>query len=72
MFGRRTKAKNRSIASLKSVEGVSVTCTKSKLEAHNQHLGRVCVDSDFDNDWKGRKWKLVIRCHLRMPFYIRE
>ena len=53
--GRRTKAKNRSIASLKGVEGVSVTSTKGKLEVlqkHNQHLGRVSVDSDFDDDWK--------------------
>ena len=53
--GRRTKAKNRGIASLKGVEGVSVTSTKGKLEVlqkHYQHFGRVSVDSDFDDDWK--------------------
>ena len=47
-------AKNRSIASLKGVEGVSVTSTKGKLEVlqkHYQHLGRVSVD--FDDDWRG-------------------
>ena len=52
---RRTKAKNRGVASLKGVEGVSVTSTKGKLEVlekHYQHLGRVSVDSDFDDDWK--------------------
>ena len=45
--GRRTKAKNRSIASLKGVEGVSVTSTKGTLEVlqkHYQHLGRVSID----------------------------
>ena len=30
--GRRTKTKNRCIASLKGVEGVSVTSTKGRLE----------------------------------------
>ena len=41
---------------MKSVEGVSVTSTKGKLgvlQKHYQHLGRVSVDSDFDEDWKG-------------------
>ena len=54
IVGRRTKAKSRSIASLKGVEGVSVTSTKGKLEVlqkHYQQLGRVSVDSDFDEDW---------------------
>ena len=40
---------------MKSVEGVSVTSTKGKLEVlqkHYEHLGRVSIDSDFDNDWK--------------------
>ena len=53
--GRRTTAKNRSIPSLKGVEGVSVTSTNGKLEVlqkHYQHLGRISVDSDFDDDWK--------------------
>ena len=48
--GRRTKVKNRGIASLKGVEEVSLTSTKGKLEVlqkHYQHLGRV---SDFDDD----------------------
>ena len=35
--GRRTKAKNRSIASVKSLEGVSVTSTKGKLEVLQMH-----------------------------------
>ena len=52
--GRTTKAKNRGIASFKSVEGVSVTSTKGKLEVLQKHLGRVSVDSDFDDDWKWR------------------
>ena len=51
--GRRTKAKNRGIASLKGVEGVSVTSTKGKLEVLQKHLGRVSADSDFDDNWKG-------------------
>ena len=63
--GRRTKAKNRSIASLKGVEGVSVTSTKGKLEVlqkHYQHLGRVSVDSDFDDDWKEEVESKVEAC----------
>ena len=40
--GRRTKAKNRGIAFLKSVE-VSVTSTKGKLEVLQKHYGRVSV-----------------------------
>ena len=34
---------------------MSVTSTKGKLEVlqkHYQHLGRVSVDSDLDDDWK--------------------
>ena len=62
---RRTKAKNRSIASLKGVEGVSVTSTKGKLEMlqkRYQHLGRVSVDSDFDDDWKEEVESKVEAC----------
>ena len=64
-IGRRTKAKNRSIASVKGVEGVSVTSTKGKLEVlqkHYQHLGRVSVDSDFDDDWKEEVESKVEAC----------
>ena len=62
--GRRAKAKNRCIASLKGVEGLSVTSTKGKLEVlqkHYQHLGRVSVDSDFD-DWKEEVESKVEAC----------
>ena len=54
-IGRRTTAKNWSIPSLKSFKGVSVTSTNGKLEVlqkHYQHLGRISVDSDFDDYWK--------------------
>ena len=63
--GKRTKAKNRGIDSLKGVEGVSVTSTKGKLEVlqkHYQHLGRVSVDSDFDDDWKEEVESKVEAC----------
>ena len=63
--GRRTKAKNRGIASLKGVEGVSVTSTKGKLEVlqkHYEHLGRVSIDSDFDDHWKGEVESKVEAC----------
>ena len=58
----RTKAKNRGNVFLKSVEGVSVTSTKGKLEVlqkHYEHLGRVSVDSD---DWKGEVESKVEAC----------
>ena len=58
--GWRIKAKNRVIASLKSVEGVSVTSTKAKVDY--QHLGRVSVDSDFDDDWKREVKSKVEAC----------
>ena len=64
--GRRAKAKNRGIASLTSVERVSVTSTKGKLEVlqkHYEHLGRVSVDSDFDDVWKGEIESRVEACH---------
>ena len=42
--GRRTKAKNRGIASLKGVKGVSATCTKGKLEVlHSIWVGLVIL-----------------------------
>ena len=62
---RRTEAKNRGIASLKGVEGVSVTSTKGKLEVlqkHYQHLGRVSVDSGIDDDWKEEVKSKVEAC----------
>ena len=61
----RTKAKNRGTASLKGAEGVSVTSTKGKLEVlqkHYQHLGRVSVDSEFDDDWKEEVESKVEAC----------
>ena len=70
---RKTKAKNRGTASLKSVEGVSVTSTKGKLEVLQKHyepLGRVSVDSDFHDDWKGEVESRVEGCQgrVKMPF----
>ena len=50
---------------MKGVEGVSVTSTKGKLEVlqkHYQHLGRVSVDSDFDDDWKEEVESKVEAC----------
>ena len=70
--GRRTKAKNRGIDSLKGVEGVSVTSTKGKLEVlqkHYQHLGRVSVDSDFDDDWKEEDDSKVEACYYYYYYY---
>ena len=70
LVGRTKKAKNRGIASLKGVEGVSITSTKGKLEVlqkHYQHMGRVSIDSDFDEIGKV-EWKLVVGCqgHVRI------
>ena len=69
--GRRTKAKNRGIASLK---GVSVTSTKGKLELlqkHYEHLGRVMLIVILMMIAKGGsrvKWQLVLGCqgHVTM------
>ena len=50
---------------MKGVEGVSVTSTKGKLEVlqkHYQHLGRVSVDSDFEDDWKQEVESKVETC----------
>ena len=50
---------------MKGVEGVSVTSTKGKLEVlqkHYKHLGRVSVDSDFDDDWKEEVESKVEAC----------
>ena len=50
---------------LEGGEEVSVTSTKGKLEVlqkHYQHLGRVSVDSDFDDDWKGEVENKVEAC----------
>ena len=44
---------------------MSVTSTKGKLEVlqkHYQHLGRVSVDSDFDDDWKEEVESKVEAC----------
>ena len=53
--GRKTKGKKSSISSLRNEAGVSITSVKGKLEVlqkHYQRLGRVSVDSDFDDGWK--------------------
>ena len=53
--GRKTKGKNKNIASLKSVTGMSITCTRGKLEVlqkHYQLLSKTNVDSVFDANWK--------------------
>ena len=52
-------------ASLKNEAGVSVTCTKGKLEAfqkHYKHLRRVSTDSDFDSNWKELVERKVSMC----------
>ena len=53
--GRRTKCKNKTISSLKSEAGISVSSTKGKLQILQQHyqlLGTSVVDSAFDDEWK--------------------
>ena len=53
--GRRTKCKNKTIYSLKSEAGISVSSTKGKLQILKQHyqlLGTNMVDSAFDDKWK--------------------
>ena len=53
--GRKTKCKNKTISSLKSEAGVSVSSTKGKLQILKQHyqlLGTSMVDSAFDDEWK--------------------
>ena len=53
--GRRTKCKNKTISSLKSEAGISVSSTKGKLQIllqHYQLLGTSAVDSAFDDEWK--------------------
>ena len=53
--GRRTKCKNKTISSLKSESGISVSSTKGKLQILQQHyqlLGTSMVDSAFDDEWK--------------------
>ena len=53
--GRRTKCKNKTISSLKSESGISVSSTKGKLQILQQHyqlLGTSMVDSAFDGEWK--------------------
>ena len=45
---------------------MSVTSTKGKLEVlhkHYEHLVRVSVDSDFDDDWKGEVESKVEACN---------
>ena len=49
--GRKTKGRNKNIASLKGVTGMSITCTRGKLEVlqkHYQLLSKMNVDSVFD------------------------
>ena len=53
--GRRTKCKNKTISSLKSEAGISVSSTKGKLQILQQHyqlLGTNVVNSAFDDEWK--------------------
>ena len=53
--GRRTKCKNKTISSLKSEAGISVSSTKGKLQILKQHyqiLVTSVVDSAFDDEWK--------------------
>ena len=40
------------MTSLKSDAGVSVRSTRGKLEILQKHLGKISVDSDFDDNWK--------------------
>ena len=49
------KCKNKTISSLKSESGISVSSTKGKLQILQQHyqlLGTSMVDSAFDDEWK--------------------
>ena len=51
----RKRTKEKSILSLKSEAGVSVTSTRSKLEVlqrYYQQLGKLSLDSNFDAEWK--------------------
>ena len=51
--GRKSKGKNKNIASLKSDTGLSLTSTRGKLEVlqrHYQLLSKMSVDSVFDAD----------------------
>ena len=53
--GRKSKGKEKNIASLKSDTGLSLTSTRGKLEVlqrHYQLLSKMSVDSVFDADWK--------------------
>ena len=53
--GKKTRGKKSHISSLKSETGASITSVKGKLEIlqkHYQKLGKVSVDSDFDEDWR--------------------
>ena len=53
--GRRTKYKNKTISSLKSEAGISVSSTKGKLQIllqHYQLLGTSVADSAFDDEGK--------------------
>ena len=53
--GRRTRSKKNNISSLKSETGASISSLKGKLEVLKEHyrrLGKMGVDSNFDDDWK--------------------
>ena len=55
IVGRKSKGKNKNIASLKSDTGLSLMSTRRKLEVlqrHYQLLSKMSVDSVFDADWK--------------------
>ena len=53
--GRRTMCKNKTICSLKSEAGLSVSSTQGELQIlpkHYQLLGTSVVDSAYDDEWK--------------------
>ena len=64
-FGRRSKGKKKTISSLRSDKGVSVTSTKGKLhvlQKHYKDLGRMSEDSDFDSEWREQVKTKVSSC----------
>ena len=53
--GRKSKGKNKNIASLNTDTGLSLTSTRGKLEVlqrHYQLLSNMSVDTVFDANWK--------------------
>ena len=52
--GRGSKSKKKTIGSLRSDKGVSVTSTKGKLyvlQKHYKDLGKMSEDSGFEGEW---------------------